>query len=216
MSAREAILARIREARGAAPEPTGAEQARVEAHLRARPISARPSLEWNPVDRFREQCVRMSSSVDDVATMADVPAAVARYLSSGKLPMQAVAWPEITLLDWSASGVVVEGRPARGDDLVGITGVHLAVAETGTLMFLSGPSTYAATSLLPETHIAVVPVGAIVPAMEEAWDRTRRETGDLPRAVNFVSGPSRTADIEGQLQIGAHGPFRVHVIIVGA
>ncbi len=216
MSSREAILSRIRKARGVAAEPTGAEQARIEAHLRARPISTRPSLEWNPLERFREQCVRMSSTVDDVATMSEVPAAVARYLSSAKLPMQAVAWPGIAALDWSASGVAVEGRPAGGDDLVGITGVHLAIAETGTLMFLSSPTTYAATSLLPETHIAVVPVGVIVPAMEEAWDRTRRETGDLPRAVNFVSGPSRTADIEGQLQIGAHGPFRVHVIVVGA
>ena len=52
--------------------------------------------------------------------------------------------------------------------------------------------------------------------MEDAWARTREEIGELPRAVNFVSGPSRTADIEGILQIGAHGPFRVHVIVTTA
>jgi len=104
---------------------------------------------------------------------------------------------------------------AVGDDLVGITGVHLAIAETGTLMLLSGPDTHAVTSLLPETHVAIVPADRIEPAMEEAWVRTRDERGQLPRAVNFVSGPSRTADIEGQLQIGAHGPFRVHVVVVG-
>jgi L-lactate dehydrogenase complex protein LldG len=173
-------------------------------------------MEWALVPRFKEQCIRMSSTVDEVASMGDVPNAVARFLSGARLPMRAVAWPEIARLDWSASGVSIEARPARGDDLVGITGTHLALAETGTLMLLSGPETPAAASLLPETHIAVVPQGRIVKAMEEAWALTRQERGELPRAVNFVSGPSRTADIEGQLQLGAHGPYRVHVIVVTA
>jgi L-lactate dehydrogenase complex protein LldG len=96
-----------------------------------------------------------------------------------------------------------------------VTGVYLAIAETGTLLFLSSPDTPAATSLLPETHVAVVPADRIVRTMEEAWARMRAEGREVPRAINFVSGPSRTADIEGQLQIGAHGPFRVHVVIVG-
>jgi L-lactate dehydrogenase complex protein LldG len=131
------------------------------------------------------------------------------------LPLKAAAWPAVAALPWAAAGMDVEARPARGDDLVGITGVHLAIAETGTLMLLSGPDTHAVTSLLPETHVAIVPADRIEPAMEEAWERTRNASGQLPRAVNFVSGPSRTADIEGQLQIGAHGPFRVHVVVVG-
>jgi L-lactate dehydrogenase complex protein LldG len=216
MSARDNILGRIRKARGVPPAVTAAEQARVEAHLRAHPVATRPSLADDSVGRFREQCVRMSSTVDDVASLADVPAAVARYLQEKGLPMMAVAWPEIARLDWTSAGVQIEDRAAKGADLVGITGVHLGIAETGTLMVLSSPTTHAATSLLPETHIAVVPADRIVPAMEEAWVRTRAEIGDLPRAVNFISGPSRTADIEGQLQIGAHGPFRVHVVIVSA
>jgi L-lactate dehydrogenase complex protein LldG len=216
MNARDNILGRIRKARGVPPTVTAAEQTRVEAHLRAHPIATRLPLADDPVGRFREQCVRMSSTVDDVASLGDVPAAVARYLRDKGLPMTAVAWTEIAQLDWASAGVQVEDRPAEGADLVGITGVHLGIAETGTLMVLSSPTTHAATSLLPETHIAVVPADRIVPAMEEAWVRTRAEIGDLPRAVNFISGPSRTADIEGQLQIGAHGPFRVHVVIVGA
>jgi L-lactate dehydrogenase complex protein LldG len=214
MSARDNILARIRAARGAAPTSDDAESAAVEGRIALRPVGTRPSMDWSLVPRFREQCVRMSSTVDDVASMAEVPQAVARFLAQMKLPMRAVAWPEIAALDWSGAGVTVEGRAARGDDLVGITGVHLAVAETGTLMLLSGPTTPAATSLLPETHIALVPQGRIVKAMEEAWAQTRQERGELPRAVNFVSGPSRTADIEGQLQLGAHGPYRVHVVVV--
>lgn len=216
MGARENILRRIRAARGATGSPSQAEIDAAEARIASHPVGTRPALDFDLVTRFREQCVRMSSTVDEVRSMAEVPAAVARYLRDGGLPMQAIAWPEIAALDWSGTGVTVEGRPPRGDDPVGITGVHLAIAETGTLMLLSGPETYAAASLLPETHIAVVPVERLVVAMEEAWELTRRTRGELPRAVNFVSGPSRTADIEGQLQLGAHGPFRVHVIVVGA
>ena len=215
MSARDNILGRIRAARGVGPTVTAAERAAVDDRIAKHPIGVRPAMPWETVPRFIEQCVRMASTVDRVASVGDVPAAVERYLDGVNLDKSAVVWPAIAELDWSATGVVVEARPAAGPDLVGITGVHLGVAETGSLMFLSGAHTPAATSLLPETHIAVVPVGRIVRAMEEAWQQTRDEIGDLPRAVNFVSGPSRTADIEGLLQIGAHGPLRVHVIVVG-
>ena len=215
MSARDNMLGRIRAARDVGPTVTASERAAVDERIAKHPIGVRPPMDWETVPRFIEQCVRMSSTVDRVASLDEVPAAVERYLEGACLGREAVAWPEIEELDWSATGVTVVARPAAGPDLVGITGVHLGVAETGTLMFLSGARTPSATSLLPETHIAVVPVGRIARAMEEAWQQTREEIGDLPRAVNFVSGPSRTADIEGMLQIGAHGPFRVHVIIVG-
>lgn len=214
MSARDSIFARIRAARAALPAMDETERAAIEGRIALHPIGTRPAMDWQLVPRFREQCVRMSSSVDDVASMAEVPRAIARFLADMKLPMRAVVWPQIAQLDWNGTGVTVEARAARGDDLVGITGTYLAIAETGTLMLLSSPSTPAATSLLPETHIAVVPQGRIVKAMEEAWALTRSERGELPRAVNFVSGPSRTADIEGQLQLGAHGPYRVHVVVV--
>ncbi|MBA3903867.1 MAG: hypothetical protein C0522_09380, partial [Rhodocyclaceae bacterium] len=108
-----------------------------------------------------------------------------------------------------------EDRPATGDDLVGVTGAFCAIADTGTLMLLSGPDTPAATSLLPETHIAILPVSRVVPFMEDGWRLLREEKGSLPRAVNFVSGPSRTADIEQTVTLGAHGPYRVHIILVG-
>jgi L-lactate dehydrogenase complex protein LldG len=70
-------------------------------------------------------------------------------------------------------------------------------------------------SLLPETHVAVVPVARIVAHMEDGWDLLRTEEGQLPRAVNFVSGPSRTADIEQTVVLGAHGPYRVHIVLAG-
>jgi hypothetical protein len=71
----------------------------------------------------------------------------------------------------------------------------------------------ATVSLLPETHIAMVPVSRIVATMEDAFALLRAERGELPRAVNFISGPSRTGDIEQTIVLGAHGPCRVHLIL---
>jgi L-lactate dehydrogenase complex protein LldG len=216
MSARDRILSRLREARGADPSAVDAERAQVEARIREHRVGPRPTMAWtDTVERFRSECVRASSTVDTVATRADVPMAVARYLVAKNLQTNVVAWPELGDLDWAAADIEIDFRAAQADDLVGVTGVHLAIAETGTLMFLSAPRTHPVTSLLPETHIAVVPAARVLRTMEDAFERTRIETGGvLPRATNFVSGPSRTADIEGVLQIGAHGPFRVHVIVV--
>jgi L-lactate dehydrogenase complex protein LldG len=116
-------------------------------------------------------------------------------------------------LDWSGAGIRVEARAARDTDLVGITGAFCAIAETGTLMTMSGRDTPSTVSLLPETHIAVVRKSRIMRGMEEAWQLMREEVGRPPRAVNFISGPSRTADIEQTVTLGAHGPYRVHVIL---
>ena len=100
-------------------------------------------------------------------------------------------------------------------EVIGVTGAFCALAETGTLAMVSGRDTPASASLLPETHIAVVPLARVVPHMEDAWDLMRAELGQLPRAVNYISGPSRTADIEQTLVLGAHGPYRVHIVLVG-
>jgi L-lactate dehydrogenase complex protein LldG len=214
MSARERILERIRGALGRdGPMPTAAVAA-IGAKLRDHPRGPVPDMTWELVPRFRTRCLALSSTVDDVATMADVPAAVARYLSANKLPLVGVCWPELGVLDWRGAGLSIEPRAARGDDVVGITGAYCALAETGTLMLLSGPRTHATTSLLPETHIAVVPVSRVVRCMEDAWDLLRAEHGTLPRQVAFVSGPSRTADIEMTLVLGIHGPYRVHIILL--
>ena len=82
--------------------------------------------------------------------MADVPAAVARYLAGERSPARGVCWPESAPLDWGGAGLEHRSAARRdGDDKVGITGTYCALAETGTLMLLSGPDTHATTSLCP-------------------------------------------------------------------
>jgi len=164
-------------------------------------------------ERFRQQAIVLSSTVDVAESLATVPAAVARYLAERKLAMSAVCWDEFADLGWSNAGIEIAVREARDGDPVGITGAYCAIAETGTLMTVSGPRAPATVSLLPETHIAVVRVSRIVRGMEDAWRLLRDELNAPPRAVNFISGPSRTADIEQTVTLGAHGPYRVHVIL---
>ena len=214
MSARENILQRIRAANGPTGELTAPEREAALAKLRARPRGPLPSMSWELLPRFKERCIAMMSSVAEVKSVGDVPQAVAKYLTEKKLPLSGVCWPEFANLDWAVAGLGIAARPANGDDKVGITGAYCALAENGTLMLLSGQDNHATTSLLPDHHIAIVPASRIVRAMEDGWDLLRREHGSLPRQVNFVSGPSRTADIEMTLVMGAHGPFSVHVIIV--
>src|SRR4051812_7394157 len=170
MSAREGILERIREALGRDAPMPAADVAAIGAKLHDHPRGPLPDMSWPLLPRFRTRCLALSSTVDDVPTLAEVPAAVARYLSANGLPLVGVCWPELSVLDWGAAGLSMEPRPARADDAVGITGAYCALAETGTLMLLSGPRTHATTSLLPETHIAVVPVSRVVRCMEDAWD----------------------------------------------
>ena len=214
MSARDNILGRVRQALGRSGPLSDAETAAMRAKLRDHPRGPQPSMPWEPVSRFKERCAILSSTVDEAASLADVPQTVARYLSERDLPRAGVCWPELAGLGWHAAGLQMDGRPATGDDKTGITGSFCAIAETGTLMLLSVPTTFPATSLLPDTHIALVRKSRILRSMEDGWDLLRREHGELPRQVAFVSGPSRTADIEMTLVLGIHGPYRVHVILL--
>lgn len=218
MSARENILARIRTAHGrAGAEPAEAEIASVRAAIANHDIGPQPSIA-RPADRlahFRAECDRLSTTHAHAERIEDLPREVARYLDANTLEKRIVLWHELAHLDWAASGIAAEDRPAaRGDDKTGLTGCYCAVAETGTLLLLGGEATPKSTALLPETHIAVVRRSRMVATLEESFALLRRELGELPRATWFVSGPSRTADIEQTMVIGAHGPYRVHVILV--
>ncbi|MEA3158001.1 MAG: L-lactate dehydrogenase complex protein LldG [Betaproteobacteria bacterium] len=215
MSARERILARIRERQGKPYEIDPVELAAVRTHLAAHPRSPGPRDAWDVNVRFRERATSLASTIDEAAVLSDVPALAAQYLRGREVPPRAVCWRELGELDWRGAGLDVEVRPAHGDDLVGITGVFCGISETGTLMTLSSPDSPSTVSLLPETHIAVLQQARIVRSMEDAWALVRTEVDGLPRAVSFISGPSRTADIEQTVTLGAHGPYRVHIIIVG-
>lgn len=208
MSARDNILGRIRAVTG------GGGAAAVTQRLATHPRGPQPPMDFELRSHFVERCRLLSSTVHEVEGLTQVPAALAAYLESEGLPRRAVCWPRFAGLDWGSAGIAMDARPARGDDLVGMTGAFCGIAETGTLLLLSGPDTHPVTSLLPETHVAVLEASRLTRCMEDAWDLVRRETPALPRQMAFVSGPSRTADIELTLVLGVHGPYRVHIIVL--
>jgi L-lactate dehydrogenase complex protein LldG len=213
MNPRADILARIRlrtrRERGAADRIRRA----VEDRLADRKIGPRPLIRGELLNAFIDRAEGQSCTTEVADERSEIPGLVAAWLSAQGLPLTAVIWPEFSDLDWAGAGVDVLAEGAREGDQVGITGCFCAIAETGTLMLCSHPLRAATTSLLPETHIALVDISRIQLGMEEAWDLARRELGKLPRAVNFISGPSRTGDIEQTIVRPAHGPKNMHVIV---
>jgi L-lactate dehydrogenase complex protein LldG len=222
-SARDNVLGRVREALGK-HERDAAGLAAAEAYIAAHAQGPRPALPGDLVERFMRRARDMESTVERIAGRSGIPARVARYLEALQLPAapaartshEGVCWPEFGGLDWAGAGLKIEARPTTGGDRLGITGVFCAIAETGTMAVLSGPDTPTATTLLAETHVAVVPAERIVGSMEETFALIRRERAAWPRAVNMISGPSRTGDIEQTIVLGAHGPFRVHILVLSA
>ena len=220
MNSRDAILSRIRAAQGRAGAPSAPETAAVATYIAAHPSGPRPPSDWDPLQRLRERALSLTTTLDEVADLAAVPAAVARYLRNNQLPLNAVCWAELAALDWTSAGLQIEARETHGNDLVGITGAFCAIAETGTLMLPASPQRPTTLNLLCDTEIVVLRASRVVGAMEEAWDMLRYEregmvAGNfLPRNVMFVTGPSRSADIESTLELGAHGPRRLHVVLI--
>lgn len=212
MNAREKILGKIRSAQARAAAPAAASET-ISSYLALHPRGPLPPQPDNLLTCFKERALKLSSDVLETNDTMEVPTLLADYLSVKKLPMTGACWPSLAGLPWSAAGLNMQPHPARNQDLVGVTGAFCAIAETGTLMMLSGADTPATTSLLPETHVAVLDPARIVATMEDAWDLLRKEYKQPPRAINFISGPSRTADIEQTVTLGAHGPYRVLIIL---
>ena len=115
-------------------------------------------------------------------------------------------------------------RIARSDDApdahdifnydVGISNAQAAIAETGTLVLDSDCERHRLVSLVPPVHIAVVNASAIVETLSDALTLIQKK--EISPAITFITGPSRTADIELTLAIGVHGPQELYVIVDGS
>jgi L-lactate dehydrogenase complex protein LldG len=217
---KETILAAIRRGlrRGALPEDQAAMlRGRLDRHPRHL-IPARSRLPHaGQVDLFIANVEREFGSVVRVDGDDAVPGAVVDYLAAqnlaGKLVM--APHPELRAIDWSSRPLldIREGR-AEGSDMVSVQHAFAAIAETGTLMFPSAAERPATLNVLTDTEIVVLRASRVVGAYEEAWDLLRSEIGEMPRNVMLVTGPSRSADIEQALELGAHGPRRLHVVLI--
>lgn len=213
---RERMLAMIRagiarqgERRGDAPLP-----ARPEPLVPARATAPGTDI----LALLRTQLAAAKATFDEVDGTGDVPAAIARYLAAGNHESRVRLAPDarITGLPWDNVKLLeVSAGRSHGDDATSVTPAVAAVAETGTLVLQSSAETPVTLHFLPDRHIVVIGRDQVVGTYEDALRRVRRDAdGALPRTVNFVTGPSRSADIGKVLLMGAHGPKNLHVIIV--
>ena len=220
-SARSQILNGIRRSlrRG---EISGAARQAVDARLAEPPRGpavARAQLaQPEKIELFCQWAEANSATVARVAP-ADIPAEISAYLARNNLPAQAAIAPSPQLagFDWAGQKMLALRR-GRGEasDQVSITGAFAGIAETGTLVMASGPEHPVTLNLLPDTHIVVLHESDIVGGYEDVWTRLRARYGKdrMPRTINTITGPSRTGDIEQTIELGAHGPRRMHILVV--
>jgi L-lactate dehydrogenase complex protein LldG len=218
-----AILGAIRRSlhRGALPED---QAAMLRARMAKPPRHLIPARTRIPHDRQVTLFIAMvEASFATVARVPDlgaIPAAIAEYLAAQNLPPSLVAGPhpELDAVNWADRPLLTVRRGrAEADDLVSVQHGFAGIAETGTLILPSGPERPNTLNLLPDTEILVLRRSAVAGCYEEVWDRLRATGGPagfMPRTVMLVTGPSRSADIEQTLELGAHGPRRLHVILI--
>jgi len=217
---REQILASIRRSlkRGRLDATRETELREHVAAHRRNLVPARAAALADPrrVDLFVGMAEEVQATVARVISPAAVPEEVARYLAAENLPADLVRAPDPSLDDilWDARPLlrIRRGRAEAGDT-ASLTPCFAAIAETGTLMLISGAETPTTLNFLPDTHIVLVYADQVVATYEDGWDRLRTN-GRMPRAVNFITGPSRTGDIEQRIELGAHGPRRLHIVLV--
>lgn len=222
-TARDRIFSRIRTSLGVKPgqDPREAVVARRMAERQRHLIPARAQL---PAAEARAQfatyLTRGKASVIDVATVADLPMAIATYLRDHNGPPRLRFGNDSRLaaLPWqTAPGLEIARGRADPADEVTLSYALAGAAETGTLILASGPDNPVTLSFLPDTHLVVLDADTLVGGYEDAMAIVRQRFGDrvMPRTLNLISGPSRTADIGGIPVMGAHGPRHLAVFVVG-
>ncbi|MDH3637554.1 MAG: LUD domain-containing protein [Gammaproteobacteria bacterium] len=209
--AREVILGRIRAGLGRGPL-SDAERTALDAGRQSAVTSVRPRIDAALDRRFVDKLTAVAGTVERVGTPDQVFAAIAAHLDKHGLMPQLVAAPALQGLNWPSDWQVRFGA-TRGEDLVAVTPCFVAVAETGSVVLLSGAQDPTSLNFLPDYHIVLANASQLVQHIEDVWPRLRA-LGAVPRSVNFITGPSKTADVEQTIQLGAHGPRSLHVILI--
>ncbi len=223
MSARDQILGAIRRSLGVTGNeaPRRKEVAdRIAGHPRGVIPARGQGAPQERLDLFVRMVELAAGSVARVNDLADVPVEVAAFLRRNNLPMAARRGtdPLLAGLPWERAGTLDIGKAAtEANALSSVSHAFAGAAETGTLVLTSGADNPTSLNFLPDNHIVVIEAKDVAGDYETIWQRLREKFGEaaMPRAINLITGPSRSADIEQTLILGAHGPRRLHVILVG-
>ncbi|MFK8051122.1 MAG: lactate utilization protein C [Halioglobus sp.] len=213
-SARTDIVARVRHASAGNSAEQIASQL---SSLGTAPKPEIPSAEF--AERFLAMVIRNQGSAMAVRNRSDAAKTVAQYLYQKYRTRKLVAGndPKLAAMPWRDGGVLPRFGAAVEGDLASVSYARAGVVETGSILTWSGKSNPATNNLLVESHIVLVDLEDLVATMEDAWHKidASQEGARRHRGINFVSGPSSTADIDFELVMGAHGPRSWHVVLIG-
>lgn len=213
MSARDTILGALRAVLGP-NRPDRAAIAAEAAALLADPAAIRPALAAeDPVEAFAARVVspKVNATLERIDGLSELPALLRRYLETHALAPDVTVQPDPVLraLDWT--GVTIRDS-ALPDEAVAVGRARWGIAETGSLVFESGPETAVLNHFLPLHHVVAISAGDILPYLEDH----AAVMGAAPRNLNLITGASGTTDIEGSYVRGAHGPRFLHIVLVGS
>ena len=220
-STRDAVLSRIRRANGARPNDP-ARKAVVDERLTSAPRGVIPERGQKPREErialFVAMAEKANATVARIAGVGALPEEVSRFLRDGNFPATLRVSTDARLAgaDFSATALTVTEGASDGDDINALSHAEMGIAETGTLVLVSSAENPTSLNFLPENHVVVLRADDVAGEMEAAF-ATLRQTygkGQMPRSLNFVTGPSRSADIEQTLLLGAHGPRALHIVVV--
>jgi L-lactate dehydrogenase complex protein LldG len=221
MSARDDIFANIRRSLGVKGNEAIRRQI-VADRLERAPKGVIPSRGQvsgeERIALFKTMAEASLATVTEVSSPAEVPQSIALFLRSHNLPATLRMGDDLRLkaMPWGETALEIAHGPSQGSDLNAVSHAFGGVAETGTLALVSGPENPSTLNFLPDNHIVVVSAKDIASDYESVWSRVRFTfgKGGMPRTVNWITGPSRSGDIEQTLLLGAHGPRRLHVVVV--
>ena len=223
MSGREAVLGKVRRAVAARGGEATRRQEVADRMAATRPnlIPGRGQLDLaGRTALFCAMAEHVHATVARLPSAEAVPEGVADYLRLHNLPaeIRIGADPRLAALRWdSVPQLEIRHGASDGRDMAAVSHAFGGVAESGTLVLVSGEDNPTTLNFLPDTHIVVIDAADIAGDYEAVLARIRARygAGEMPRTVNMVTGPSRSADIEQTLILGAHGPRALHILVVG-
>lgn len=200
---RKQVLTNIRTALNRAGPLPDSVATSLQARLTRPRANLKPAIGPDLIVHFIHKLQSVSGKITRVASIDEVAEVVAAHLQRYSLGEALVVAPDPALdgIPWS-NRLSIERRAAVGSDRLTVTGAYAAVAETGSVVLLSSPQSPTTLNFLPDDHLVVVREAQIVAHIEDVWVRMRGDKRAMPRTVNFITGPSKTADVEQTIQEG--------------
>ena len=213
--AREAILETVRRSLIGGDRRSTAGRIEIQERINNGGAHVRPVITGDLIKIFCEKHLAVHGTIDRLLNTTDIVGAFSRYFDAYDITPDLVigSGPILDQLNWPVDWKV-EQRCADVHDRIVVSEAFCAVAETGTLVFFRTPQVPTSHLFFAEDHLVLLDATLITRHQEEVWLRLRSRDDVFPAAVNFITGPSKTGDVEQTIEYGAHGPRRVHIFLI--